>query len=227
MNKSALCAISLAVSLTGCSTLSSLTSNLTSHVTSLFSRKAPATTQSAAASPVADASTPTRTLPPAKAKAPEPRYAIIQDTTAADTQTRAQFFVLAKINGTNVDNALVAARRASKDGGYVLPEYPFLRTVPIKQITVTLQARLAYSARIYEEVDAINFHAADRNLSFTPKPDTTYLVKGTLTTDREDVWLEEADTGKVVQFSRVPSWISNPDGGGFKWPDWLKPSNWW
>jgi len=194
--------------LTGCATLNTALNT----VTGWFSRK-PAT-QTAPSKPA-----------PQVAQALN-QYIMIQDSVEQDTETRAKFFVVSKINGQDINNALSASRKASRDGGYVLPDAPFVRTLEVRQITLTLQARLAYKAPIFAQVDASNFHYADHVLSFTPKPNTTYVVRGKLDANTEDVWLEEADTGLVVKPSRAPS-FSGANSGGFHLPDWLNPSNWW
>ena len=124
--------------------------------------------------------------------------ATIRDSAASETSTRAQFFFLSEIDGQPVKNVLGATRQANSGRGFSLNTVPFSRTVPAKQATFTIDGKIGYGAPIQEIVNMATVYTVQKKVTFAPQSNRTYVVKGTLTADRRDVWIED-DQGKRVE----------------------------
>jgi hypothetical protein len=124
--------------------------------------------------------------------------AVIRDTSITETANRSQFFFLAEINGEPVANGRSVSKRSNTGRGFGLSPQGYLRQVPAQQATFTLKAEVEYGAPIQAMLNAGTLYKAERKLTFTPQSQKTYVVKGTLTADKQDVWLED-DAGQRVQ----------------------------
>jgi hypothetical protein len=124
--------------------------------------------------------------------------ATIRDTAQSETSTRAQFFFLSEIDGQRVDNVLIATRKANSGRGFAQAPVSFARDIPAKAATLTLEGKIGYGAPIQEIINMGTVYTVERKITFTPESTKTYVVKGTLTADRKEVWLEDASTGKRV-----------------------------
>lgn len=124
--------------------------------------------------------------------------ATIRDTSISETASRSQFFFLSEIDGRLIDNGRSVSKRANTGRGFALTPQAFSREVPAKQSTFTLKAEIEYGAPIQAMLNAGTLYKAERKVTFTPQSNKTYIVKGTLTADKQDVWLED-DTGQRVR----------------------------
>jgi hypothetical protein len=124
--------------------------------------------------------------------------ATIRDTGITETANRSHFFFLAEIDGQPIDNARSASKRANTGRGFGLKAQSFSRDVPAKQSTFTLKGEVEYGAPIQAIVNAGTLYKIEKKVTFTPQSAKTYVVKGMLTADKRDVWLED-DTGQRIR----------------------------
>lgn len=124
--------------------------------------------------------------------------ATIRDSAASETSTRAQFFFLSEIDGQPVKNVLGATRQANSGRGFSLSTVPFSRSVPAKQATFTIEGKIAYGAPIQEIMNMGTVYTVQKKVTFAPQSNQTYVVKGTLTAERRDVWIED-EQGKRIE----------------------------
>lgn len=124
--------------------------------------------------------------------------ATIRDTGVSESANRSQFFFLAEIDGQPVDGGRSASKRANSGRGFGLKPQSFSREVPAKPSTFTLKGEVEYGAPIQAMLNAGTLYKTEKKVTFTPQSTRTYLVKGVLTADKQDVWLED-DTGQRVR----------------------------
>lgn len=125
--------------------------------------------------------------------------ASIDDSAQSETANRAQFFFLSEIDGNPVRNILMATRSANSGRGFSLNAVPFSRDIPAKKSTLTLQGAISYGAPIQAILNSGTLYAAEKRITFAPDPNKRYVVKGVLTADKREVWLEERATGKRIE----------------------------
>lgn len=124
--------------------------------------------------------------------------ATIRDSANSETSSRAQFYYVSEIDGQRIRTVLGATRSANQGRGFSLSPVTFARDVPARLSTFTIEGRIGYGAPIQEIVNQSTVYSIERRITFTPESNKTYVVKGTLTAERKEVWLEEADTGKRI-----------------------------
>jgi hypothetical protein len=61
-----------------------------------------------------------------------------------------------------------------------------------------LEGRVGYGAPIQEIINAGTVYTVEKKITFTPESNKAYVVKGTLTADKKEVWLEEMVSGKRI-----------------------------
>lgn len=123
--------------------------------------------------------------------------ATVRDTAMSETATRAQFFFLSEIDGNLIENGRSASKRANSGRGFNLSPQSFSRQVPAKQSTFTLKGEVEYGAPIQAMMNAGTLYKVEKKVTFTPQSNKTYVVKGVLTAQKQDVWLED-DTGQRI-----------------------------
>jgi hypothetical protein len=126
-------------------------------------------------------------------------FATIRDFEVSEAPNRYQFYFLSEIDGRKIDNVLLATRRANRGNDFSQTTVYFLRRLPARATTLKLEARIAYAAPMEEMQNKATIYTADVTLNFLPESNKTYVVKGTLTADKKEVWLEEVQTGKRVE----------------------------
>lgn len=124
--------------------------------------------------------------------------ATFRDTALSESSTRAQFYFLSEIDGKKIDNILFATRQANAGKGFSLTPVTYSRDIPATLSVLKLEARIGYGAPIQELLNSSTVYTAESIISFKPESNKTYVVKGELSDDKKEVWLEEADTGKRV-----------------------------
>jgi hypothetical protein len=125
----------------------------------------------------------------------------IRDTAIAESSRRAQFYYVAEIDGQKIDNALFETRKTNSGRGFsqVVADAPFERDVAARPTTLKLRATIAYGAPILEIANASTVYAVEKTINFLVQPYKSYVVKGQLTADKQDVWLEDFITGQRVE----------------------------
>jgi hypothetical protein len=125
--------------------------------------------------------------------------ATIRDSGFLETANRAQFFYLSEIDGKKIDNVLSASKKANAGRGFSMSTVEHARDVPAKASTLVLEGRVSYGAPIQEIMNSSTVYTVQRTVNFAPESNKTYVVKGTLTSERKEVWLEEAASGKRIE----------------------------
>jgi hypothetical protein len=125
--------------------------------------------------------------------------ATVRDTAYSETGYRAQFFYLSAIDDQRVKNILTATKSANNGRGFSLNTVPYQREIPAKTLTLTLEGRISYGAPIQEILNMGTVYTVEKKITVTPESNKQYVVKGTLTADKQEVWLEEVISGKRVE----------------------------
>lgn len=125
--------------------------------------------------------------------------ASVRDTALSETSSRAQFYFLSEIDGRKIKNGLTATRIANSGRGFQLSPVSFARDIPATTATFILEGRIGYGAPIQEIVNSSTIYTVEKKISFKPESNKRYVVKGTLTAERKDVWIEDEETGKRIE----------------------------
>jgi hypothetical protein len=121
--------------------------------------------------------------------------ATIEDSFTQDSgSSRADFFVLYRLDGRDIDNALVDTVTQNEGRGLAMKPIGRQRLVPARQARFYLLGRSHYAAPIQELAGKAYLIAGE--ISFVPVAGARYVVKGSLTADRSSIWLEDASTGQ-------------------------------
>ena len=123
--------------------------------------------------------------------------ATIRDTAVSESGTRAQFYFVSAIDGQPIRTILGATRQANSGRGFALSPVPFSRDIPAKPTTFTIEGKIGYGAPIQEIANMATVYTVQKKVTFTPQSNTTYTVKGTLTADRKEVWIEDSAGRRV------------------------------
>jgi hypothetical protein len=109
---------------------------------------------------------------------------------------RADFFVMSKVDGKRIDNALQQTAIMNDGAGFSLKPYSYERRVPIKSLQVTLFGVIHYAAPIAELLNKT--YPVERTVRFTPDAGETYVVRGKLGPNGSKVWIETAGGQRVT-----------------------------
>lgn len=125
--------------------------------------------------------------------------ATIRDSAISESGSRAQFYYLSQISGQRVDNILGKTRIANRGRGFSLTPVEFRRDLPARQSTLKIEARVGYGAPIQEILNTSTMYSVERTMTLDLESNKTYVVKGILTADKQEVWLEDEATGTRVE----------------------------
>jgi hypothetical protein len=125
--------------------------------------------------------------------------ATIRDTAVSESGSRAQFYFLSEIDGRRIDNILGETRRANSGRGFSLEPVLHRRDVPAHTVKLKIEGRVAYGAPIQEMVNASTVYSVERTIDARLDSNKNYVVKGVLTAEKREVWLEEQGTGRRVE----------------------------
>lgn len=125
--------------------------------------------------------------------------ATVQDSAESETGSRAQFYYLSEIDGRRIDNVLGATRQANAGRGFSLSPVTYRRDVPAQASTLKLAARVAYGAPIQEMLNMATVYSVERTVTVKLESNKRYVVKGVLSADKKEVWLEDEATGARVE----------------------------
>jgi hypothetical protein len=98
------------------------------------------------------------------------------------------FFYLDKLNGRKIYQSLAATTQANQGNGFSMEPVMIKRDVPAQTATFTIIGRTHFAAPIQELSNKVYQVAGD--VTFTPAPDASYVVKGTLGPGYSAVWIE-------------------------------------
>ncbi len=123
----------------------------------------------------------------------------IEDSGFSETPNRAHFFYLAEYAGNFTDNIYTDSVGANRGRGFGITPLYFRRNVPADQIVkLKLKARIGYGAPIQEIINSSTVYSVERELNVQLAADKHYIVKGILSAEKQEVWLEEMETGKKL-----------------------------
>lgn len=108
------------------------------------------------------------------------------------------FFVVEKVDGVAVRNAIEATRRASFGMGPRLRLSNARRPVAAGKVRIALAGRVVFGAPIVEILKGGGPPSVQGEEEVELRPGVQYRVTGVLDSFRGEVWLEEADTHAVV-----------------------------
>ena len=123
--------------------------------------------------------------------------ATIVDTASDDGRGGGAFFVLTEYDGKPVPDALRSSLRASFGMGAYLRIVAVERAVPARKVKLKLLGRYAYAAPII----GLLSNPPESTTGFVEvelQAGQRYRVNGVLDKLRSEVWLEEADSGRIV-----------------------------
>ena len=127
--------------------------------------------------------------------------AIIADTaTGGGRGSGGVFFTVTKLDGKAVANSLGASRQASFGRGMDLRVSQMERRVLAGKVRLELLGRVAYAAPIQEIFSSLRnrLYSVSGTIEVELKPDVRYRVNGVLDELRQEVWIEEEASRRVV-----------------------------
>ncbi|RZI44172.1 hypothetical protein EGT07_01715 [Herbaspirillum sp. HC18] len=127
--------------------------------------------------------------------------AIVRDTGGyIDYWTKAQVFSITEVDGQRIMDSFRTSDKASKGHGFTLNLDLQEQLVPAKPMTVKLRGSHITGAPIHAIASKANgtYFTVEGVVSFTPKADTRYRVKGELKREGSSVWIEEESSGQIV-----------------------------
>jgi hypothetical protein len=120
----------------------------------------------------------------------------VKDTHLAHSEKKADFFVLWKVDGKDIKTSIHSTASANSGRGLHMKPVVIGRDVPARPSRITLLAKTHYAAPILAMGGDV--YRVVGEMDFDPAPNTTYIVKGTLTEDYSAIWLEEEASGTLV-----------------------------
>ena len=126
--------------------------------------------------------------------------ATVTDSGFAENGSKAQFFVLAEINGNRIRNSFGASANASYGQGFALTPVYVQRKIPARPMQIKLVGSHATAAPIHSLFSraAGTFLSVEGIVSFTPKPNGRYVIKGELKENGSSIWIEDAETREKI-----------------------------
>ncbi|MES2208111.1 MAG: hypothetical protein V4525_15110 [Pseudomonadota bacterium] len=120
----------------------------------------------------------------------------VSDTGIAEGRTKAQFFVLAEVDGKQVNNSLNATRSRSHGQGFMLTLQYVTHQLPMKPQKVKLLGTHQTGAPIHEIVSQLRgtFFTVSGEVEFNPQENHRYIVTGVLKEEGSSIWIEDANT---------------------------------
>lgn len=126
--------------------------------------------------------------------------ATIADSGFSETDTRAQLFMVAEVDGQSIPNASSESSQASSGAGFRLTTLLTSREVPARALKLKLVGTHKTGAPIQSLLGmaAGNFFSVTGVVDFTPSAGVGYVVKGELKKEGSSIWIEDATTGRHV-----------------------------
>jgi len=133
---------------------------------------------------------------PVVAKGYTGRVAIIKDTAKIYSPQKVDFFYVSKYNGSYMDNSRGRTLEMNYGAGLSMVPQVIDRKIPIKKCTITITARTEYAAPILALSNTV--YKVEGEITFLPKANHKYVVRGVLGENYSAVWLKDTNTGKRV-----------------------------
>lgn len=126
--------------------------------------------------------------------------AVVADTTRSETANKAQIFAMTEVDGQKIQNAFTKSGKSHQDKGMLLLTVAMSHQLPAHPLKITLRASHATGAPIQELMSRASgtFHEVEGVVEFTPAPNGHYIVNGILAEEGSSVWIEDADTHRLV-----------------------------
>ncbi len=122
--------------------------------------------------------------------------AMMADSNVRPSRESIDFFFLEQVDGKKVANSLGATIQANQGMGLSLVPKMVDRVIPATPATFTITGRTHYAAPILEL--AATVYQISGDVTFTPLPDHSYVVKGMLNEQYSGVWIEDTRYHTVV-----------------------------
>lgn len=123
--------------------------------------------------------------------------ATIRDTSLTHGASKVEFFIVDKVNGSDVEDSATKTRIANQGRGFMMTPENVQHEVPAgRPITLDIRARTSYAAPILELTMPV--YEVKGQITFTPEADRIYAVKGQLGEDYSAVWVEDTTTQQVI-----------------------------
>ena len=122
--------------------------------------------------------------------------ATVTDTMFNQTDSRADFCIMEAIDGKLIRNSISDTNVRTQGQGFRLLPFVTDREIKIQPMRITLSCDTYYAAPI----SALKHKAYPVKgiVSFTPKTDVRYLVKGEMNYGQSKVWIVEEVSGLIV-----------------------------
>jgi hypothetical protein len=126
--------------------------------------------------------------------------AYVVDSASSEDSTRARLFYLVSIEGNVIPNAGGATYSDNQGRGFRISPSTVGRRIQARPQKVVLRGTHAMGAPIHElgARAAGTFFSVSGEIEFSPEPDGQYVVKGELKKEGSSVWIEDANSGRVV-----------------------------
>lgn len=121
----------------------------------------------------------------------------ISDTFTQVGRGEVQIFYVESINGNPVHNALDVTYQISHNKGMTIYPSGSIRDIPSEPLKITIVGQNYHAAPLGQWLDSKNLHTIKETLSFHPKSEIDYLVKGALKNNYHAIWIEDI-FGKII-----------------------------
>lgn len=122
--------------------------------------------------------------------------AVIKDSVQTYSSSKADFFVVSRIQQATTNNSLQKTLQLNQGRGLTMTPYLVDQEVPTQKVSVQLLGRTHYAAPILALTNTV--YEIKGDVEFTPQANKVYVVKGVLGEDYSAIWLEEQGTGNIV-----------------------------
>lgn len=122
--------------------------------------------------------------------------AVIKDSVESSDSKEGDFFYVSHIDDKQIENAQNRTLRLNAGRGFYMTPYEVEREVSVNSAKYTLVGRTVYAAPILALTNPV--YEVKGQVETTLEQDKVYVVRGELRADYAAVWLEEAETHKIV-----------------------------
>jgi hypothetical protein len=124
----------------------------------------------------------------------------IRDDGDYEGKEKGRLFYVDAVDGKSVESGLVLTRRATQGRGFQVLLQFARHDVAARPLRLKLVGTHVTGAPIHELASraAGTFFSVEGEVTFTPKPDTQYIVLGKLSKEETSVWIADLDTKERV-----------------------------
>lgn len=121
----------------------------------------------------------------------------LEDSALTHSSSKADFFVVERLDDARIDNSLNETVRRNQGRGMRMTPYFVSRAVIAeKPIKISVAGRTHYAAPIQAMTGTV--YQVKGVVEFTPKANARYVVRGELGENYSAVWIEEAESRQHV-----------------------------